>query len=116
METYNGVLTLRFMDEGSKSEAVYAYLKLDSGEEYMLYRQDVYPANDDFFVPFNGQYVLLKGELESDSILVEEVQIVGAPAVTKQSAPSRKKCPKRPWNQRKSSHLTLYALMKSRNL
>jgi hypothetical protein len=114
METYKGVLSLRLMNEGSKSEAVYAYLTLESGEERMLCRQDVFPANDKYFVPYDGKTVCVTGDLYDDELIVEAVQIAEEPTAQKcqDSAPkkvkvcSAKKCRKQ--------QLTLYALMKNR--
>lgn len=122
METYNGVLSLRLMNEGSKSEGVFAYLTLESGDEYMLCRQDVFPADDEYFVPFGGKAVCVKGELYTDELVVEEIQIAESSAVAEnatvqksQGATSKKAQPRSP-KRRKPQHLTLYSLMKSRKV
>ncbi len=114
METYNGVLSLRLMNEGSKSEAVYAYLTLDSGEEYILYRKDNFPADDDYFVPFKGKAVQVLGEVEDEYMVVEELQLLTSSLAPKcQNCQQKKRATCAP-NNRRAKTVTLYDLMRNR--
>ena len=114
METYKGVLSLRLMNEGSKSEAVYAYLQFENGEERMLCRQNVFPANDKYFVPFDGKTVNVTGDLYDDEFIVATVQVADhapaakcqEPAPKKEKVCTSKKCRKQ--------QLTLHDWMKLR--
>lgn len=77
METYHGILSLREMNAGSKAEGIYTFLKVDEDKEYMLYRKDVYPADDAFFAPYDGMELSVNGTLEpaTNTILIEELHL-----------------------------------------
>ena len=68
--TSEGLLTVELHNEGSKSEGLYAVLTETEGKTWILYRADVYPANDDFFAPFNGHQVSVEGEQEMDKYII----------------------------------------------
>ncbi len=64
MEELTGMVHIRRMAVGSKSEGDYARFVLPSGEEYTLYREGVYPANDDCFKEFDDKEVVIVGNME----------------------------------------------------
>lgn len=55
---------IRRMAVGSKSEGDYACFVLPAGEEYRLYREGIYPADDDYFKEFNDKEVVVVGTVE----------------------------------------------------
>ena len=114
METYKGVLSLRLMNEGSKSEAVYAYLQFETGEERMLCRQNVFPANDKYFVPFDGKTVNVTGDLYDDEFIVATVQVDEDAPATKCQEPAPKKEKVCTSKKCRKQQLTLHDWMKLR--
>jgi len=71
-----GKLTIELFNEGTKSEGLYAILTEKDDRIWSLYRSGVYPANDEYFAPFNGHQVTVEGEQEnSKSIRVENITI-----------------------------------------
>ena len=71
-----GKLTIELLNEGSKSEGLYAILTAGDNKTWTLYRSGAYPAGDDFFKPFNGHQVSVEGEQEMDKyICVENITI-----------------------------------------
>ena len=77
MENHSGILVAREMNVGSKSEGIYTFLTLEDGAEYMLYRKDVYPADDAFFAPYIGMSVRVTGIMDTrvNAIIVEELHL-----------------------------------------
>ncbi len=76
MNRVEGVIVREIMNQGSKSEGVYTFLVIESGERYTLAREDVYEVNDNFFAPFEGQSVVVTGELLQDNWLkVENIEL-----------------------------------------
>ncbi len=64
MEELTGRVHIRRMAVGSKSEGDYARFVMSAGEEYTLYREGIYPANDDYFKQFDGKEVVIVGNIE----------------------------------------------------
>ena len=65
METKSGVVDWRMVAQGSKSEGHRAVLRGNDGQEYVLYRSGMLPANDAFFAPYNKQQLTVKGNVEA---------------------------------------------------
>ena len=74
--TYTGIIQIRLDNVGSKNEGRFAHLVTESGEDYLLYRQDVYPADDPYFTEYDNQTVEVEGTKEEYTpyILVEHVE------------------------------------------
>lgn len=74
--TTQGKLTIELHNEGSRSEGWYAVLTDTESKTWLLYREDYYPAGDDFFKPFDGHQVSVEGEQENEKyICVENITI-----------------------------------------
>lgn len=72
---YNGIVNIRKEYEGSKSEGNYTYL--NTGQiEYRLFRMEVYPADDDFFLPYEGKNVEVEGIVTDNWLSVENISEV----------------------------------------
>lgn len=72
---YNGIVNIRKEFEGSKSEGNYTFL--NTGQvEYRLFRMEVHPADDDFFLPFEGKKVEVEGIVTDDWLSVEKISEV----------------------------------------
>lgn len=64
METKSGIISWRMVAQGSKSEGHRAVLCCEDGQEYILYRAGMLPANDAFFAPYDKQKLTAKGTVE----------------------------------------------------
>lgn len=67
METISGIVDLRLVSEGSKSEGRKAVLCSADGREYILYRADMLPINDAFFTSYDKQHLAVRGVVESSA-------------------------------------------------
>jgi len=75
--TTQGTLSIRLQNKGSKSEGLYAILTDAEEKKWTLYRPEYYPANDEFFTPFDGHQVSVEGEPELDNyICVNNITII----------------------------------------
>ena len=71
-----GKITIRLQNQGTKSEGLYALLMDSEGKSWILYRENHYPAGDEFFTPFDGHKVSVEGEQEIEKyICVENITI-----------------------------------------
>ena len=59
-----GIVHIRHLGIGSKSEGDYACFTLPTGKEYILYREGVYHASDDYFTQFDDKKVVVEGIIE----------------------------------------------------
>lgn len=57
---YKGTITARTECDGSKSEGDYAYLN-DGQMEYRLFREGMFPADDEYLLSFYGKEVEIEG-------------------------------------------------------
>ncbi|GAA4053338.1 hypothetical protein GCM10022388_19650 [Flavobacterium chungnamense] len=74
MEKYKGVIIIKGMFGGSKSDGYKAYLVTDDFKNYQLYRKDTLDINDEYFYSFNKKSVEVIGEIQRDKwILVDSV-------------------------------------------
>lgn len=72
--TYKGTIRITQEGEASKSEGLYAYL--DTAEEtYRLYRDGVYPINDNFFAPFAGMAADVEGETSEQWLAAKSITV-----------------------------------------
>ncbi len=62
-----GFLECPLMDVGSKSEGRKAILTDDAGRKYKLYRKDVLPSWDEFFIPYSNQRIGVNGNEEPNT-------------------------------------------------
>ena len=70
-----GKLTIRLQNQGTKSEGLYALLMDSEGKSWILYRENHYPAGDEFFTPFDGHQVSVEGEQEIEKYsCVDEIK------------------------------------------
>lgn len=63
----NGVLDYSLQNEGSRSEGKMAVLKCSDNKEYILYRESVFPIDDEYFASFHGMNVKVEGKPEEDT-------------------------------------------------
>ncbi len=70
-----GLLECPLMDVASKSEGRKAILTDDAGKKYKLYRKDVLPPFDEFFIPYSNQRIGVNGndERSTGSFLVQSI-------------------------------------------
>ena len=87
MDTRYGVLDWRMVAEGSKSEGHRAVLRSDDGQEYILYRAGMLPADDVYFAPYAKQQLTAKGTVEMtgdrcylcvDSLVLSDGKVLSA--------------------------------------
>lgn len=72
-----GVVSIVSCDTGSKSEGRAAYLLIDGGNRYRLYRANVMDVDDICFAPFVNQQVVVEGDVENDDYLcVSEIRLL----------------------------------------
>lgn len=77
MSIIYGVLEYTLQNIASRSEGRMAVLKCEDGKEYMLYRENVYPVDDEFFVPYQGLNLKVEGKADADTdyFCVSSIQI-----------------------------------------
>lgn len=63
----SGFLDYSLQNEGSRSEGKMAILKCADQKEYVLYREDVYPMDDEYFATYQGMNVKVKGKAEEET-------------------------------------------------
>lgn len=75
MGKIHGIIECMFLDAGSKSEGVKAVLTDDEGKKFILYRANILPQADTFFLPYDGMSVTVDGseEPQSGTILVNSI-------------------------------------------
>ena len=79
MNTFKGVILVREVKAGSKSDGSKAYFIDENLNNYQLYRKGVLDTNDHFFNPFNLKEVELSGEIQRQKwIQVESVEAADA--------------------------------------
>ncbi len=73
--TVYGLLECPLSDIGSKSEGRRAVLTDDEGRQYSLYRADVMPGSDPFFLQYEGRRIGVSGtdEPRTGDFLVESI-------------------------------------------
>lgn len=64
MNEVRGTITRRLTAVGSRSEGYKTFLAGDDGCEYTLYRKDMLPIDDPYFVPYDNKRVAVKGWVE----------------------------------------------------
>lgn len=61
---YRGIVQIRTVNAGCKSDGRYAHILLDNGRDYILHRRQRLPQDDAFFEPYDAQHVVAEGELD----------------------------------------------------
>lgn len=83
IQTFNGIIRLKHVNPGSKSEGTAAWLEIDSEnglEKLRLYRNDMPDVDDPLFAGLNDRRVTVNGEKESSAYLrVEKLTVIEEP-------------------------------------
>ena len=67
MERKEGIIEVRRLSAGSKSDGDYVYLLCgESGDTYRLYREGIHPVSDSSLAQFAGCYVAVEGTVQDD--------------------------------------------------
>ena len=76
MDEFFGVILVKKLNVGSKSEGFYSYLILDSMDKiFKLYRKDTYAVNDNFLMEFDRKNVRVFGEVQQETwLMVEKIE------------------------------------------
>ena len=83
MQTFEGIIRVRQVNPGSKSEGAAAWLETDAAGELKmlrLYRSDMPDVGDSFFAEMDGKHVVIGGEAEAaDYLRVAEMNVCQDP-------------------------------------
>lgn len=94
MSKIKGRLTITLDAIGSKSEGKIAILSAQDGKEYVLYRENQMPQDDDFFSPWDGKEIEIEGDIETRNkyvcvteIRLEDGEVISVPIAKQVSDP-----------------------------
>lgn len=77
MEKYQGIIWIRNITSGSKSDGNKTYFIDNEFNHFQLYRKGEYEINDEFFYPFHLKTVVVTGEIQKNKwIMVETIELL----------------------------------------
>lgn len=92
MSKIKGRLSITLDAIGSKSEGKIAILSAQDGKEYVLYRENQMPQDDDFFTHWDGKEIEIEGDIETRNryvcvteIRLEDGEVISVPIATQVS-------------------------------
>jgi hypothetical protein len=69
MNQYKGIIWIRNITSGSKSDGNLAFFIDEEFNHYKLYREGVFEINDNFFYPYNLKNVQITGEIQKKKFM-----------------------------------------------
>ena len=77
MEKYIGIIWIRNVSSGSKSDGTKAYFIDEEFNYYQLYRKGVLEINDEFFYPYHLKTVEITSEIQKGKwMMVDSIEII----------------------------------------
>lgn len=73
MTTLTGIIQYKIFAEGTKSESSRPYIVLENESQILLYKKNDNPFENTGFSSYEGQKVLVEGELVNGTFVVENI-------------------------------------------
>jgi hypothetical protein len=83
MQKIKGIIWIRMVSEGSKSDGATPFLIDHDFKHYKLSRKGKFEVNDNFFYPYQLKYVEIEGEISREEwIQVGSIEILEMPNIS----------------------------------